>query len=101
MTSRRAFARTATDISLLPPLAQSFGSTEQTIASDYTHSSEAQLDNARTPSGLVHVVPYLTPHKVSVLILIEYFCQRQCPRESAQNLQRLLIQCIQVRAASR
>ncbi|KAF9193591.1 Anaphase-promoting complex subunit 5 [Haplosporangium sp. Z 767] len=95
MTSRRAFTRTATDISLLPPQAQSFGSTEQTIASDYTHSSGAQLDCARAPSGLVHVVPYLTPHKVSVLILIEYFCRRQCPPESAQNLQRLLIQCIQ------
>ncbi|KAG0380364.1 anaphase promoting complex subunit 5 [Mortierella sp. AD032] len=43
----------------------------------------------------VHAVPYLTPHKVSVLILVEFFCQNQCPPDAAQQLLLFLLDCIQ------
>ncbi|KAF8936277.1 anaphase promoting complex subunit 5 [Dissophora ornata] len=98
MTSRRAFARTATDISLLPPRTQGFSPSEQAAAAGFAH--ELFTNGAETPGRgfaptSVHVVPYLTPHKVSVLILIEYYCQNQCPLPAAQDLLLFLLKCIQ------
>ncbi|KAF9938179.1 anaphase promoting complex subunit 5 [Mortierella alpina] len=97
--SRRAYARTATDISLLPPQTQSFSPAEQNVAAsaDATSSQDAQarLDALGHSAGPIHVVPYLTPHKVAILILLEYLCQSQCPQESAQSLMLFLLKCIQ------
>ncbi|KAF9327143.1 anaphase promoting complex subunit 5 [Podila minutissima] len=38
---------------------------------------------------------YLTPHKISILILIEYFCQHQSPPNDVQKLSQFLLKCIQ------
>ncbi|KAG0353547.1 anaphase promoting complex subunit 5 [Podila minutissima] len=43
----------------------------------------------------VHVMAYLTPHKISILILIEYFCQHQSPPNDVQKLSQFLLKCIQ------
>ncbi|KAG0092318.1 anaphase promoting complex subunit 5 [Podila epicladia] len=43
----------------------------------------------------VHVMAYLTPHKISILILIEYFCQHQSPQNDVQKLSQFLLKCIQ------
>ncbi|CAO3573564.1 unnamed protein product [Mortierella alpina] len=99
MSSRRAYARTATDISLLPPQTQSFSPPVQNVAAsaDDRSSQDAQtrLDALGHAAGPIHVVPYLTPHKVAILILLEYLCQGQCPPDSAQNLMLFLLKCIQ------
>ncbi|KAG0303422.1 anaphase promoting complex subunit 5 [Dissophora globulifera] len=94
MTSRRAFARTATDISLLP---RGFTPTEQALASSASElvSARSSIPGLGVASGSIHVVPYLTPHKVSILILIEYYCQSQCPPESTHRLLLFLLKCIQ------
>ncbi|KAG0326761.1 Anaphase-promoting complex subunit 5 [Dissophora globulifera] len=94
MTSRRAFARTATDISLLP---RGFTPTEQALANSASElvSARSSIPGLGVASGSIHVVPYLTPNKVSILILIEYYCQSQCPPESTHRLLLFLLKCIQ------
>ncbi|KAG0008935.1 Anaphase-promoting complex subunit 5 [Entomortierella chlamydospora] len=97
MSGRRPFARTATDISLRPPQAQGFNSSEQGIAAAFAndHLNGTATGQYGFNSGPVHVVSYLTPHKVSVLILIEYYCQCRSPLPSVQNLLLFLLKCIQ------
>ncbi|KAF8948044.1 anaphase promoting complex subunit 5 [Haplosporangium gracile] len=101
MTSKRAFARTATDISLRPPQTQTFAAPDG-IAEDY--DDDFHDPRAGGPGGAsrvrlvldpVHAVPYLTPHKISVLILVEFFCRNQCPPDAAQQLLLFLLDCIQ------
>jgi len=41
-------------------------------------------------------VPYLTPHKIAILILIEFYCQGQCPAVSSTDLLLFLLECIEV-----
>ncbi|KAI1316090.1 Anaphase-promoting complex subunit 5 [Mortierella claussenii] len=96
MTSRRPFARTATDISLTPPQTLGFGSEEQAATDSLTNELlNGTISNTHgLRSGPVHVVPYLTPHKVSVLILIEHYCQNG-PLDAAQSLLLFLLKCIQ------
>ncbi|KAG0334818.1 anaphase promoting complex subunit 5 [Podila horticola] len=43
----------------------------------------------------VHVMAYLTPHKISILILIEYYCQHQSAQNDVQKLSQFLLKCIQ------
>lgn len=102
MTSKRAFARTATDISLRPPLTQTFADPDE-IAEDNDDNFNdlgaggiGGASRGRLMPDPVHAVPYLTPHKVSVLILIEFFCRNQCPPDAAQQLLLFLLDCIQV-----
>ncbi|KAF9129463.1 anaphase promoting complex subunit 5 [Mortierella sp. 14UC] len=99
MTSRRAFARTATDISLRPPQTQTFAGPDG-ITEDFDHAHAGgtglgMASRGRLVPDPVHAVPYLTPHKVSVLILVEFFCRDQCPPEAAQQLLLFLLDCIQ------
>lgn len=98
MSSRRPFARTATDISLRPPQLQGSSSTEQAVATEFVneHLRGTIADQYDFKSDPVHVVSYLTPHKVSVLILIEYYCQCRCPLPLVQKLLLFLLKCIQV-----
>jgi len=102
MTSRRTYARTATDISLRPPQTQSFASPDG-IAEDFDEDNfgaspggPGSAGRGRLVSEPIHAVPYLTPHKVSVLILVEYFCRGQCPPDAAQQLLLFLLNCVQV-----
>lgn len=101
MTSKRAFARTATDISLRPPQTQTFAGSDG-IAEDYDDDVNdlgvglSNTGRGRLEPDPVHAVPYLTPHKVSVLILVELFCRNQCPPNTAQQLLLFLLDCIQV-----
>ncbi|KAG0066960.1 anaphase promoting complex subunit 5 [Linnemannia elongata] len=101
MTSKRAFARTATDISLRPPQTQTFADPDE-IAENYDNNFNDPRTVGMEGAGRgrlvpdpVHAVPYLTPHKVSVLILVEFFCRNQCPPEAAQQLLLFLLDCIQ------
>ncbi|KAF9157126.1 anaphase promoting complex subunit 5 [Linnemannia schmuckeri] len=101
MTSKRAFARTATDISLRPPQTQTFAELDG-IAEDYDDDfhdprvgGPGGASRGRLAPDPVHAVPYLTPHKVSVLILVEFFCRNQCPPDTAQQLLLFLLDCIQ------
>ncbi|KAG0297649.1 anaphase promoting complex subunit 5 [Linnemannia gamsii] len=70
MTSKRAFARTATDISLRPPQTQTFAGSDG-IAEDYDDDVNdlgvglSNTGRGRLVPDPVHAVPYLTPHKVS------------------------------------
>ncbi|KAK3843048.1 MAG: hypothetical protein J3R72DRAFT_441487 [Linnemannia gamsii] len=97
MTSRRTYARTATDISLRPPQTQSFvdGSVEEFDLIHYEATGPGMASRGRLVPDPVHAVPYLTPHKVSVLILVEFFCQNRCPPDAAQQLLLFLLDCIQ------
>lgn len=105
MSNRRVFGRTTTDLSLLRAGAGA-GITSSPITgptqppTTLPPSNEtAEHDNARKQAkGMVqvHVMPYLTPHKVSILILIEYFCQHQAPQNDVQKLSQFLLNCIQV-----
>jgi hypothetical protein len=88
--NRRVFARTATDISI-----HEFVSSEQAVAPVFLNERSSPV--ALNSGGPVHVVPYLTPHKVSVLTLIEYYCQSQCPQALGQSLLLFLLKRIQVR----
>ncbi|ORZ28707.1 anaphase-promoting complex subunit 5-domain-containing protein [Lobosporangium transversale] len=95
MNNRRPFARTATDISLRPPRTQGVGLSEQATPSLEDEAlSGKEITEGRAFLGPVHVVPYLTPHKVSILILIEYYCQK-CSLASVQELLLFLLKCIQ------
>ncbi|KAF9090392.1 anaphase promoting complex subunit 5 [Mortierella sp. GBA35] len=94
--SQRAFARTATDISLRPPQTQIFAGLDEVVQDDHQGSETGPGVGGRgLVSDPVHAVPYLTPHKVSVLILVEFFCQSQCPPDAAQQLLLFLLDCIQ------
>ncbi|KFH68460.1 hypothetical protein MVEG_05275 [Podila verticillata NRRL 6337] len=108
MSNRRVFGRTTTDLSLLRAGAGA-GAGAGVASSPITRPTQlpttlppsnetAEHDNARKQAkGMVqvHVMPYLTPHKVSILILIEYFCQHQAPQNDVQKLSQLLLKCIQ------
>ncbi|KAG0232377.1 anaphase promoting complex subunit 5 [Actinomortierella wolfii] len=101
MSGRRVFARTATDISLLTPASGQTGyhspapyhrlhahphhATLQTHESDGTlvatgsqrptFDEEVGQDPFTAETDAALVVGYLTPHKVAILILIEYYCR--------------------------
>jgi hypothetical protein len=96
MGSRRLFARTATDISLRPPHKLGFSSFEQDVDPVFSNEQPGSSTDMGF-SGPVHVVSYLTPHKVSVLALVELYCQAQYPMELSQSLSFFLLKCIQVR----
>jgi hypothetical protein len=106
MSNRRAFGRTTTDLSLLragpgaggvvapSPTA---GATQSPTPLPPSQSMEHDNSRKRTKRmAQVHVMAYLTPHKISILILIEYFCQHQSPQNDVQKLSQFLLKCIQV-----
>ncbi|KAG0238315.1 anaphase promoting complex subunit 5 [Actinomortierella wolfii] len=109
MSGRRVFARTATDISLLTPASGQTGyhspapyhrlhahphhATLQTHESDgtlvatgsqrSTFDEEVGQDPFTAETDAALVVGYLTPHKVAILILIEYYCREM--HDSSSN----------------
>lgn len=106
MSNRRAFGRTTTDLSLLRAGARTggvvapsptAGATQSPTPVPPSHSMEH--DNSRKQAkrmAQVHVMAYLTPHKISILILIEYYCQHQSAQNDVQKLSQFLLKCIQV-----
>ncbi|KAG0249885.1 anaphase promoting complex subunit 5, partial [Actinomortierella ambigua] len=123
MAGRRVFARTATDISLLTPASGHAGyhspapyhrlhahhhhpatlSQESDGALVATSSQlHLQQEDDRDPftaeTDAALVVQYLTPHKVSILILVEYYCREvhavSSDSEATLALLRFLLQQI-------
>ncbi|KAF9977917.1 anaphase promoting complex subunit 5 [Actinomortierella ambigua] len=103
MAGRRVFARTATDISLLTPASGQAGyhspapyhrlhahhhphhpaslsqEADGTLVATSSQLQLQQEEDGRDPftaeTDAALVVQYLTPHKVSILILVEYYCR--------------------------
>ncbi|KAG0042187.1 anaphase promoting complex subunit 5 [Gryganskiella cystojenkinii] len=49
----------------------------------------------QTVDATTFFVPYLTPYKLSVLVLIEYYCRGQCPASKRTDLLIFLLECIE------
>ncbi|KAF9932594.1 anaphase promoting complex subunit 5, partial [Linnemannia zychae] len=99
MSGRRSFVRTATDISIRPPQTQTFTG-QDGIAEEYDnihniHAGPDSVGRGRPMSEPIQVVLYLSPHKVSILILIEFFCRSRCPPDISQQLLLFLLDSIQ------
>lgn len=61
-----------------------------------TESEPPAHARTRPINAATSFVPYLTPHKIAILILIEFYCQGQCPAASSTDLLLFLLECIEV-----
>ncbi|KAF9583856.1 Anaphase-promoting complex subunit 5 [Lunasporangiospora selenospora] len=63
--------------------------------SNDTHDIHSRDEFLALSSPTIDVMSYLTPHKISVLILVEYYCYVPASSPIAQNLLLFLLECIQ------
>jgi hypothetical protein len=62
-----------------------------------TPAAQTRLSNAAATA----FVPCLTPNKIAILVLIEYFCRGQCPTAHSANLIIFLLESIEARKEPR